>query len=742
MSALLSDGLQSQIVSFSMFHQRKPHRNKDYLLKNYYICTMNAKKNVAIIFLTGFLAVELGCPLYSAPVSETPSQGSPELLIGDTLSHSGVTNLQDVVVTAVPEQSLIPGQQLAGKELERLSAFNVADAVRYFSGAQIKDYGGVGGVKTVDVRSMGSNHLGVFYDGVALGNAQNGQIDLGRYSLDNVEQISLYNGQKSELFSTAKDLSSAGALYIRTRRPLFVEGKRLNLHIGMRGGSFGLLNPSLRLEYRFNPDLSGSLSAEYTHADGRYRFRYRRVYPDGSVAWDTTAVRQNGDVEALRIESALFGRITEGSYMIKGYFYNSERGIPGAIVNNVWKNAQRQWDRNLFLQGNLRRSLSEHDEIMINAKFAHDYLHYLNPDTTLMYTDNEFHQTEVYASVANMVNVLPDWNVNVALDYQFNTLSSTLEGFADPTRHTLMAALSSNYSLGGLSAQGSLMTTSVFDRSWSPRKGDAPRTLYRRSRTALTAGLFLNWQPLPGCSGLRIRGFYKRAFRMPTFNDLYYTDMGNAKLEPEYATQYDLGLSQRWEFTSTIWRYLDLKLDGYHNLITDKIIAVPKGNSQYRWMMMNIGKVRIWGLDFNAEAMIVPLSGFEIGGKLAYTWQRALDYTDPADCLDAAGTYKGQIAYIPENSGAFTAFMNWKSWELNYSFIYVGERWHNSSNIPENYEQPWYTHDMTLAYTLPIGGSSVRFIGELNNIFNQQYEVILNYPMPGRNWRLGISWDF
>ena len=73
---------------------------------------------------------------------------------------------------------------------------NVADALRYFSGIQIKDYGGVGGLKTVNIRSMGTNHVGVFYDGIELGNAQNGTVDLGRFSLDNMESVTLYNGQK------------------------------------------------------------------------------------------------------------------------------------------------------------------------------------------------------------------------------------------------------------------------------------------------------------------------------------------------------------------------------------------------------------------------------------------------------------------------------------------------------------------------------------------------------------------
>lgn len=75
-------------------------------------------------------------------------------------------------------KEVIPVQSLSDEELKRLNALSVADAIRYFSGVQIKDYGGIGGLKTVNVRSMGTNHVGVFYDGIQLGNAQNGQIDL------------------------------------------------------------------------------------------------------------------------------------------------------------------------------------------------------------------------------------------------------------------------------------------------------------------------------------------------------------------------------------------------------------------------------------------------------------------------------------------------------------------------------------------------------------------------------------
>ena len=90
--------------------------------------------------------------------------------------------IQNVIIYGRrPYEDVIPAQELTGKQLEGLNSHSVADAVRYFAGVQLKDYGGVGGLKTVDIRSMGTNHMGVFYDGIQIVNAQNGQVDLGKF---------------------------------------------------------------------------------------------------------------------------------------------------------------------------------------------------------------------------------------------------------------------------------------------------------------------------------------------------------------------------------------------------------------------------------------------------------------------------------------------------------------------------------------------------------------------------------
>lgn len=644
----------------------------------------------------------------------------------DTVQH-----IDEVSVVANRHAEVIPVQHLEGEALKQLSVQSVADAVRYFSGIQIKDYGGVGGLKTVDLRSMGTNHLGVFYDGIEIGNAQNGVVDLGKFSMDNIEQLSLYNGQKSDIFQSAKDFGSAGTLYIKTRRPRFRSGKSYNVEVAMKTGSFGLANPSVLYEQKISDNISASANLEYTFATGKYPFRYRRVNQDGSVAWDTTAVRQNGDVQAWRAEAGVFGLTEYGKWHAKAYFYDSERGIPGAIVNNVWTNSQRQWDRNAFVQGSWQRRIDFGNpdnlrslDMLVNAKYSYDRMRYLNPDTTLMYIDNSFSQHEVYLSWVNRYHIFSFWDVALAVDYQFNKLFANLTDFVFPRRNTLLISAATSVDWKWIKAEASVLGTMVCDKRKPMRNIEQDANSHY-----FTPAVAMSCQPMLW-ERFFIRAFYKRIFRMPTFNDLYYTDVGNTALRPEYTNQYNFGLAYDKRLRGIV-RDVGAKADAYFITVEDKIVAIPKGNGQYRWQMMNLGYVEILGTDINAYMNMAFPYDILCRISLNYTYQRAQDLTDPKDEL----TYRGQIPYIPWHSGSAVVNLSWKDISLNYSFIYVGERYHSSANIPVNYEQPWYTHDISLTYLHHWQKIGLQVSFELNNMLDQQYDVIRNYPMPGRNYR-------
>ena len=648
---------------------------------------------------------------------------SPSLLFANEKSDTTARQLNEVVVTGRKSTTdVIPVQTLTGDELNRLNSNSIADALRYFSGVQIKDYGGVGGIKTVNIRSMGTNHTGVVYDGIELGNAQNGQIDLGQFSLDNIESLSLYNGQKSEILQPAKDFGSAGSIYMRTRSPRFVKNQNFHARATIRTGSFDLLNPSALIELKFNENVRASLNAEWINSSGKYKFRYRRVNPAGELAYDTTAVRQNGDINATRLELNVYGDIKSGSWNFKCYNYNSERGVPGAIVNNVWRRGERIWDTNSFAQGRYTGNFGRFTTLN-HIKYAFYRTHYVNNDDKQIKIDNLYKQKEIYISTANEYDIFSWWQLSLSYDFLWNNMNADVYGFARPERFSNFVSTATSITLPRIKIQASLLGTFIHDR--------LEGQLAPEDKHILTPAVFASFNPLRN-TDFSLRAFYKKSFRMPTFNDLYYADMGNSCLNPEHVSQYNIGILYDHNGNGFI-SASRVGIDAYYNHVKDKIVAYPKGQ-QFRWTMLNLGSVDIRGVDVSALLTVNPLRDLYLTLRAQYTFQRAIDVTNPAD-----NYYRHQIPYIPRNSGSAVANASWHGWGINYSWIYVGERYNQQENIRYNYTQPWYTSDISFCKDLSLGKVALRILLEINNLLSQDYDVIINYPMPKRNFRLTLS---
>lgn len=648
--------------------------------------------------------------------------------------------LNEVVVTAKPFREVIPVQSLSGKKLEALSSHTVADALRYFAGIQVKDYGGLGGLKTIDVRNMGTHHVGVFYDGIELGNAQNGVVDLGKFSLDDMETLTLYNGQKSEIFQSAKDFAAASTVYLRTKKPKFEGNKKTNLVVRFKTMSINFINPSFRLEHKLNDKVNMSFSSEYIKSNGRYKFRYKRKNLNGTLAYDTTATRLNSDIEAFRLESAFFGRINNGSWYAKAYYYGSDRGAPGAIVANKFSDGYRQNDKDFFIQGDLLKSFGDNYHFQLKTKYAYNRMNYLARDTTTILGetvtesaqfDNTYYQQEVYLSAVNMYNITSWWNASLSTDFQWNKLNGTLKGittpFAYPNRYTTLFSIASSANLGKIKVMGSIIGTYIHETVKNGTK--AP------DKKEITPAFFIGYKPFDNYD-FNIRAFAKRIFRMPTFNDLYYTQIGSSVLNPEYMNQYDFGFTYNKNFSASIFNRLSFQSDIYYTNTKDKIIAAPTGNL-FRWMMDNIGKVKGMGIESVAN-LDMNIDKLLLSANITYAYTENKDYTKISGL--GLSSYGDQIPYTPWHSGSAIFNTSYNSWNLNYSFIYVGKRYNGAfNNIKRNEVQPWYTHDISLQKEMNFKKLKTTGTIEINNLLNQHYEVIYNYPMPGRTFRFIIS---
>lgn len=618
-------------------------------------------------------------------------------------------------------RAAVPTQALDAAEMRSLGAQQLSDAVKMMSGVVIKDYGGIGGLKTVSVRSLGAAHTGVVLDGVPVTDAQTGQIDLGRFALDGVETVTLSSGQEDGIFMTARQYASASTLAIRTARPTFT-GKAVNVAASLKGGSFGFVNPSLRLDGRLGERLALSVSGDYTHVRGDYPY----LQDNGSATVERR--RDNSDIDSWHVEADLFGHFDGGRELsAKAYYYASERGLPTNILYNDHA-GQRLWDRNFFLQGKYERKYNSRWTLSATAKWNRSYNRYYDPVVynTRGYDDDRYRQDEGYLSAVVLYRPLGCLSFSLAADGIVNTMNATLHDFAVPVRYTLLNVLAARYVHERLTISASVLSTATHE---TVHRGVAAPGRHRFSpMVSLSAKPF-------GGEELRIRLMYKDVFRLPTFNDLYYGTVGTRTLLPEKAMQLNGGITWMKQTRGCVAQW-SVAADAFYNRVTDKIVAVPTKNL-FIWSMMNIGRVDIKGVETTAEIQFDFPCHVAATVSGSYTWQRALDKTS-SDEMPYKATFNHQIPYTPHHSGSVRASIALPWLNLGWTMVASGERFCNQYNSPEYRLDGYSEHNLTAWREFTLRAVRMKVQAEVLNVGGNNYEVVKNYPMPGRQFRAGV----
>jgi outer membrane cobalamin receptor len=614
-----------------------------------------------------------------------------------------------------------PVQLLDQTTFRRLGLQTLSDAVKRFSGVTVKDYGGIGGLKTVSVRSLGAQHTAVSYDGVTVTDAQSGQVDISRFTLDNVEAVSLSVGQTDNIFQTARMYASAGALSITTRTPRF-DRRNYNLEGRIKTGSFGLFNPSLRYEQKLGKPYAASFYADWLYADGQYPY----TFTNGTVA--AVEKRKNSDIKTFRAELDLFADWDkQGTLRLKGYWFDSQRGLPGSVVLYNDYHKERLRNRNGFVQGVYENRFNRLLAVKAQGKF--DYSHTRYRDFHSKYAGGQhtdvYTQREYYASAAALYTPVDRLSFSAAEDVFIHTLDATTPKCPFPERLTSLTALAVQYKDSRFTATAGLLGTYVAETVETGEAAD--------NRKRLSPALSLSYR-IWSEQNLRVRASYKDIFRVPTFNDLYYDRIGNKALDTEKAKQYNLGLTWGGTFPAMKLHYLSFTVDGYYNRVDDKIVALP---TLFIWKMMNMGKVDIKGIDANLSARFALPAEMFLQTDGSYTFQHAVDKTDKDSKI-----YKHQLPYTPVHTGAVS--VSWENPWVNVSWLMtaVGARYSLPQNIEANFMKGYREQQLSFHRTFAFKQSSLRLQAEVVNLTDVSYDVIRYYPMPGRSFRGSINYIF
>ena len=626
-------------------------------------------------------------------------------------------------------RSTAPMQVLTSKTIVNLNALQLSDAVKFLSGVTVKDYGGIGGLKTISVRSLGAAHTGINYNGMQISDTQTGQIDIGRFSLDNIDNVTLVSGQSDQIFMPARAFASASALNITSSAPKFTRDNKTNGKVSLKGGSFGLVNPAFNINNKISEKLSATLSGEWMSAHGRYP--YTLHYGEAGVDSSSVEKRENSDVNNLRLEGALYSTFSPNTDAnLRLYYYQSSRGLPGATIyyNTENYSKQRLWDRTFFAQGHLGHDFSSKWSMQANAKYNKGYLRYLDP--TFLGSEGKiediFNQQEMYGSISVLYKAFRRLSFSASTDWSHASMTANRDSFANPTRLTGQSVIAAKWIHEYLLATASLLHTQTFENT---EQGEAAENQSKLSPyISLSAKPFLQHD-------LRLRAFYKNSFRLPTFNDLYYPAVGVRKLKPEDANQLNLGITYSTS-VNNILPLIKLTADIYENRVKNKIIAYPTGNL-HQWAMMNFGLVKIQGADFSAEGAINVTKKADVVIGATYTYQEAVDKTD-----SDKNTYNHQIPYTPKHSGSARAAVEMPWFNIAYSMLWSGERYYNAHNSNRYLLKGYTDHTLSVSKSWQTILGKIEANAEALNILNKNYQIVHNYPMPGRSYRITITLNF
>ncbi len=616
--------------------------------------------------------------------------------------------------------SATPKVAITAEEIKTRAITDISDAVRRLPGVTLRDYGGNGGLKTLSVRGLGSEHTAVMYDGVALSDCQSGQIDLSRYSLNNISGLSLFSGDNDDLFLPARASASASSLYIDSFRADAVEKKGNKVRAQMKVGSFGFYNPYLRWDYSDGDGTAIALNGEYTYAENDYPFTLK----NGNIY--TKEKREHSQMDSWHTELSFRKQWSGKAISGKLYYYDNSRDLPGPVVYYVSESNEHLRERNFFGQAQFKGRIAPKFSLLGNAKFNWASSRY--KDYQEIYPGGVLHnyyiQRETYASAALLFTPGNGISADYSADWIWNNLTSNSAVATSPYRNSILQTLAVKYKTDRVSVMVRGLYSIYLNGA---KRGDASKDEYRFSPS-------VNFSYRPINAEFYIRGSYKNIFRLPTFNELYFDHYGSINLNPEITDQLNLGLTYTGSPASW-WSDLSATLDGYVNFVKNKIVAVPY--NMFVWRMSNIGKVRVFGIDTTLSSTFDLSYGQQLLLTATYSFQRA----EPRTSRESSDWMK-QVAYIPRNSGSGS--LSWLNPWVNVAIhtTATGERYTTSSNLPETRMAGFAEFGAGLFRTIRFRRIEIEGRLDILNLFNKQYEIVARYPMPGRSWRVGIDFNF
>ena len=654
------------------------------------------------------LASRIGYSSVEGMVVEIAADQTTELNI--SMQDDPVYAREEVTVTATRGNALVSEVPASvdiidAATIELQKPQNLAEVMKNIQGVNIKDYGGLGGIKSVSLRGSSSGQVLVMVDGQRINDAASGQVDFSRISVEGVEKIEVVRGGGSALYGAD---AIGGVINIITKKERSRESTRAALDF--MAGSFASSTAKANIQ-RSGKKYAGAFTYKFLQTKGNFLYQH--------LSLDTLIEKKNNEFVAhdffTSFQYTLGEKPLEHIIDLSHNYYSNDKGSPGS-TSQPYDSARTttQSNRlNLNIQGKLNLFNSYRLQGFLNQAtntYKNAELSVAVDDTHKTFTDGvELQLTSILAANHTLIygtGIRQNRSGGAGSSDARNTRTERflfvqdeyfihfLESHIIRSIALLPALRFDSYTDFGNHLSPKLGMVFNFGDSW---------------RTSLKSNLGYN-------------------YKAPSFNDLYWPEdafaVGNPDLSPEHGSDWDIGLRLRYPILSGI----AFDISYFRMQLTD-LILWQQGGANGKWTPQNVSKALNQGVETSLSLELIPQVL-----KLSMNYTHLLAKNDDKDDRNS---YQKFLVYRPEHTANINLEASWSQFTAGYSWQYVGYRYVLPANTV--WLDPFHVSDITLGWHSALGGMDLDVTLQVKNIFDELYEFVQYQPIPGREFRLNIG---
>jgi vitamin B12 transporter len=581
--------------------------------------------------------------------------------------------------------------------LSRYHTTSLADLLANQSTVHIKSYGN-GNIATSSMRGGSASHTALLWNGLNIQNAMLGQPDLSIVPTTLFNNVSLEYGGGSSMWGSG---AIGGSIHLQNNL-IFNQGFKTKLQMSVASFDTKKIATGLLLSYK---KIVSNTSIYYNASENNYPYKDTadKEEPNKQVAHSNYIAR--GLMQEL-----CFLPTSSQKISIRLWYNVMDKNLPsynGALVK------QSQLDENLKLNGEWNYSKRNLNST-IRLGYFNDQLNYTDSiakifsqstiKTLITESDNIYtykqHSFNLGANFTNYRSVLFSRSINQ--DTVYNHGLSKLAFFAAYKLSLLNSKLNYNLAI---------------------RKEFTSQT-----KIPFTGNTGIHYQ-LTKLFAVKVNA--NTSFRQPTLNDLYWNPGGNPNLKPEEGYEIDGGLEFNYSKNNIS---LLMEATYFNRHTTNWIIWLPTASSY--WSPTNIAEVYSRGTETKTE---LAYTKQDVLVKLIINTSYVLS-TNQAKINENDNSVGRQLIYTPRYNGQASFLMTYKHISLLFNNNYTGYRFTSTDNA--SWLHPYYIANIKCSYSYSFSTVNMELFCNINNLFNKNYAVVSNRPMPLRNYEVGLCMNY